>query len=159
MAEASWPRAPRHVPAQTDPVESCQQYAAQNPQITMGPINNHIVSSYFMSHGERSRTKLPSEIYSLPSSSSPSSFFVLQKNNPPTMTKLYLSTLNFVFSLSPNARIWDYINDVVAWPFFHPPFNSLLWADVYKIHNNGTAKGWSWNLNESVWTEYTMKWD
>lgn len=75
------------------------------------------------------------------------------------MTKLYLSTLNFVFSLSPNARIWDYINDVVAWPFFHPPFNSLLWADVYKIHNNGTAKGWSWNLNESVWSEYTMKLD
>lgn len=147
MAEASWLVPPRHVPAQTDPVESCQQYAAQNPQITMGPINNHIVSSYFMSHRELSRTKLPSEIYSL-------SFF------PPQPWPSFTSTLlNFVFSFSPNARIWDYINDVVAWPFFHPPFNSLLWADVYKIHNNGTTKGWSWNLNESVWNEYTMNYD
>lgn len=107
MAEASWLRAPRHVPAQTDPVESCQQYAAQNPQITMGPINNHIVSSYFMSHGEHGRTKLPSEIYSLPSSSS----FLNSPNHDQALPQH--SELR-VFFLSPNARIWDYINDVVA---------------------------------------------
>lgn len=93
MAEASWLVPPRHVPAQTDPAESCQQYAAQNPQITMGPINNHIVSSYLISYRECGRTKCPSEIYSR--------LFL-------AMTKLYLNTVNFVFSFPLNVTIWDF---------------------------------------------------
>lgn len=65
MAEASWLVAPRHAPAQTDPVEGRQQYAARNSQITMGPINDHIVSSYFISYTELSRTKSLSDIHGL----------------------------------------------------------------------------------------------
>lgn len=88
MAEASWLVPPRHVPAQIDPMESCQQYAVQNPQITMGPINNHIVSSYFISYRELSRTKKFKTCFFL------------------TTTKLYLNTVNFVFFFPLNARFW-----------------------------------------------------
>lgn len=88
MAEASWLVAPRHVPAQTGPVESCQQYAVQNPQITMGPINNHLVSSYFISGLQLSRAKFPWNIYK-------TALFFYR-----VMTKRFLNSAIFVFSFS-----------------------------------------------------------
>lgn len=107
MAEASWLVAPRHVPAQTDPVESCQQYAVQNPQITMGPINNHLVSSYFISGPELSRTKLPWNIYK--------GFF---------SCPAYLNSVNFFFSFYKMQEC------VIVLIIRHVPvcLYSILWA-------------------------------
>lgn len=72
-------------------------YAAQNPQIKMGPINNHIVSSYFIPYTELYETKFASEIMEY--------FFCI--------SKLHLNILNVHVFLTSACWISGFVNAVV----------------------------------------------